>query len=293
MEALKAFYGDNVQVGNEASATDGPWRIHLLGGEDSNNKVVLELLLPLNYPSQAAPSPLIHAPPWILNESYAVDLVNEMVEMWAEDTEVGILWAEHCRAALLEHQDRGNHKKVEEEDKQADESSKEDDSEGARTFHPFTSKYNQPIRRFDEAVIMNESNRRVIHKGKAFHPPKSGPSETMIAHVASVQSMDHVNWVLAQLLFGDKKVAKASHNMIAYRFFDSDRGCVSDNDDDGEKGAGSKLAALLEMADARDVIVVVSRWYGGIHLGPSRFKYIASSAREALDEAGLLNRANT
>lgn len=50
--------------------------------------------------------------------------------------------------------------------------------------------------------------------------------------------------------------------MIAYRFFDKDRGClVSDNDDDGEKGAGAKLAALLEMADVRDVIVIVSRWY--------------------------------
>ena len=112
----------------------------------------------------------------------------------------------------------------------------------------------------------------------------------MIAHVARVESMEHVNWVLAELLFGDKKVAKATHNMIAYRFWDSETKClVSDNDDDGEKGSGSKLAALLELSDAKNVIVIVSRWYGGIHLGPARFKYIASTAREALEEFGFLD----
>ena len=294
LDALRAFYGDNVQVENESAATDGPWRIHLLGDDASNNKVVLELLLPLNYPSQAAPSPLIHAPPWILNESYAADLVNEMIDMWAEDTEVAILWAEHCRS-VLDINGEGSDQQVEDENDQdisATESERNIENEGIRTFHPYTSKYGQPIRHFDASVILNESNRRDIHRGKAFHPPKSGPSETMIAHVASVHSMDHVNWVLAQLLFGDKKVAKATHNMIAYRFWDPDRDCmVSDNDDDGEKGAGSKLAALLEMADARDVIVVVSRWFGGVLLGPSRFKHIASTAREALDEAGFLNQA--
>jgi hypothetical protein len=220
-----------------------------------------------------------------------------MVEMWSEDTEVAILWAEHCRAAIdNNNDDEGNDHQVEDEEEPKEEinETKTVEDEGIRTFHPNSSKYGQPVRHFDAAVILNESNRRTIHRGKAFHPPKSGPSEKMIAHVASVQSMDHVNWVLAELLFNDKKVAKASHNMIAYRFWDSDRGAgcmVSDNDDDGEKGAGSKLAALLEMADARDAIVVVSRWFGGVLLGPSRFKHIASTARESLDEAGFLQQA--
>ena len=66
---------------------------------------------------------------------------------------------------------------------------------------------------------------------------------------------------------------------------------VSDNDDDGEKGSGAKLAALLEMSDTMDCIVVVSRWYGGIHLGPARFKHIASTARDALVESGLIGGA--
>jgi len=30
----------------------------------------------------------------------------------------------------------------------------------------------------------------------------------------------------------------------------------------------------------------VSRWFGGVHLGPARFKYIANTARELLDACG-------
>ena len=34
---------------------------------------------------------------------------------------------------------------------------------------------------------------------------------------------------------------------------------------------------------ANNVLVVVSRWFGGVHLGPARFKYIANTARELLE----------
>jgi hypothetical protein len=215
--------------------------------------------------------------------------------MYQEDTEVVIMWAEHARASLGDADLMEQPIDTEEETGITSENitceEGEEPSEVAVVFHPHTSKFGQPVRQFDEEVILSESNRRVIYRGQAFHPPKSGPAETMIAHVASVESMGHVNWVLAELLLNDKKVAKASHNMIAYRFWDDDRGClVSDNDDDGEKGAGAKLAALLEMADVRNAIVIVSRWYGGIHLGSSRFKYFSSTARDALQQAGFIEK---
>lgn len=37
-----------------------------------------------------------------------------------------------------------------------------------------------------------------------------------------------------------------------------------DNDDDGEDAAGSRLAQLLEMRKEDGVLVLVSRWYGGM-----------------------------
>jgi hypothetical protein len=40
--------------------------------------------------------------------------------------------------------------------------------------------------------------------------------------------------------------------------------------------------------DARDVVVVVSRWYGGIQLGPARFAHINNAARELLGAHGYI-----
>ncbi|KAL7460812.1 hypothetical protein ACHAXS_001252 [Conticribra weissflogii] len=158
------------------------------------------------------------------------------------------------------------------------------------TYIPPTTKFNQPIRTFPTHVVNNPLHQRTIIRTRPFHPPKSGPGETMIGHAARVTSVEHVQWVLARLLFHDKKVAKANHNMFAYRFttMEERRRRVADNDDDGEKGSGAKLAALLEMCKVDDVIVVVSRWFGGIHLGPARFKYIAGVGRDALVEGGFL-----
>ena len=38
--------------------------------------------------------------------------------------------------------------------------------------------------------------------------------------------------------------------------------------------------------NVENVIVVVSRWYGGIHLGPDRFKHINNCTRQILEENG-------
>lgn len=57
-----------------------------------------------------------------------------------------------------------------------------------------------------------------------------------------------------------------------------------DNDDDGEDAAGSRLSHLLEMCHENGVLVVVSRWYGGILLGPKRFAHITGSTQKLLVE---------
>ena len=79
--------------------------------------------------------------------------------------------------------------------------------------------------------------------------------------------------------------------MVAYRFWDEARGVlVHDCDDDGESTSGKKLAELLDNMKASNVIVVVSRWFGGQLLGPARFKHIANTARQLLDECGRAER---
>ena len=68
----------------------------------------------------------------------------------------------------------------------------------------------------------------------------------------------------------------------------ADLAVAADHDDDGEHGAGRGLSHLLHVTDARNVCVVVSRWFGGIHLGPDRFKHINNAARILLEDAGVI-----
>ncbi|RYH30823.1 YigZ family protein [archaeon] len=59
-----------------------------------------------------------------------------------------------------------------------------------------------------------------------------------------------------------------------------------DCDDDGETAAGSRLAEMIRLMKVDNVAVIVSRWFGGILLGPDRFKFICNSARDLLEEHG-------
>uniref|UniRef100_A0A4W3HCH0 Impact RWD domain protein n=1 Tax=Callorhinchus milii TaxID=7868 RepID=A0A4W3HCH0_CALMI len=61
---------------------------------------------------------------------------------------------------------------------------------------------------------------------------------------------------------------------------------LQDCEDDGETAAGGRLLHLMQILDVRNVMVVVSRWYGGILLGPDRFKHINNSARNILVNEG-------
>lgn len=46
------------------------------------------------------------------------------------------------------------------------------------------------------------------------------------------------------------------------------------------------LLIATQILDVRNVLVVVSRWYGGILLGPDRFKHINNCARNILVDEG-------
>lgn len=80
--------------------------------------------------------------------------------------------------------------------------------------------------------------------------------------------------------------------MVAARLPSSQRtlGASSDNggrttqpvtDDDGEKGGSRAILAVMETARAMGVCVV-GRWYGGVMLGPVRFRHIEAVAGDAL-----------
>ncbi|KAI8148933.1 ribosomal protein S5 domain 2-type protein [Fennellomyces sp. T-0311] len=111
------------------------------------------------------------------------------------------------------------------------------------------------------------------------------------AHVAEVHNADQVRAVVSKLL-EDKKVAKATHNIMAYRIILPNGRLLQDNDDDGETAAGGRLLHMMEITDVQNVVVVVSRWFGGILLGADRFKDINNCARAALEDCGYIQPTN-
>lgn len=75
-----------------------------------------------------------------------------------------------------------------------------------------------------------------------------------------------------------KKFARATHNSWAFL---QDAGPVKS--DDGESGAGMVIVRMLDREGLRNHIVVVTRWYGGKHLGGDRFRHIQDAVRHYLD----------
>lgn len=119
-----------------------------------------------------------------------------------------------------------------------------------------------------------------IVSGEAIIDRKS----VFVAHMARVHSKAQVRAVLGALL-SNSKIARATHNIQAYRFRDERGALIADCDDDGEDAAGGKLAELLQLMRVDNVFVMVSRWYGGILLGPDRFKHINNAARRLIESA--------
>jgi hypothetical protein len=113
-----------------------------------------------------------------------------------------------------------------------------------------------------------------------------------IARAAVVNSPAEAKSFLAHLLATDKKVAKASHNITAWRIHGPNDTAFQDCDDDGETAAGGRLLHLMQLMDIWNVMVVVTRWYGGVHLGPDRFRLINSAARDAFVKGGYLEHVS-
>jgi putative IMPACT (imprinted ancient) family translation regulator len=95
------------------------------------------------------------------------------------------------------------------------------------------------------------------------------------AAVLHLDSEGDIRPALAEVA-SDRRVGKATHaHIAAWRV-----GEVAGFDDCGEPGAGQRLLQLLQSRD--NVLVAVTRWYGGSHLGSARFRAISNCAKELL-----------
>ncbi|MAY33387.1 MAG: YigZ family protein [Rhodovulum sp.] len=78
----------------------------------------------------------------------------------------------------------------------------------------------------------------------------------------------------------NKKFAKATHNTWAVLLPDGPLKA-----DDGEAGAGNVILRMLEREGVENHVIVVTRWFGGKHLGGDRFRHVAEAVRLYLADA--------
>ena len=78
-----------------------------------------------------------------------------------------------------------------------------------------------------------------------------------------------------------KRFQKATHHSWAAIL-----GGEGVKDDDGESGAGQLILQMLDRAGLQDHVIIVTRWYGGKHLGGDRFRHVADAVRHYLRETG-------
>lgn len=86
-------------------------------------------------------------------------------------------------------------------------------------------------------------------------------------------------------LKSNKKFAKATHNSWAANL--STHGPT--RNDDGEAGAAAAILRMLERDGVADHIIVVTRWFGGTHLGGDRFRHVTSCTRAYLEALAAEN----
>ncbi|CAI9589905.1 unnamed protein product [Staurois parvus] len=279
IEALSSIYGDDWCVIDEAA------RIFCIKISNSLDKpewtLCLQVILPPEYPATAPPLYQLNAP-WLRGED-RMTLSNYLEDIFLQNLGDSILyqWVEKIREFLVEKSktsDSGPTLKVATEETEAD-----DDDELLNDLFA-----NAAVIGHLDAFEDTEREVPAIVHGL----PISDRRSTFQAHLAPVRSPAQVKQVLNKL-YENKKIASATHNIYSYRIYSKKtHSFIQDCEDDGETAAGKRLLHLMQILDVKDVMVVVSRWYGGILLGPDRFKHINNCARNILVEHNYSSSAD-
>ncbi|XP_009469539.1 PREDICTED: protein IMPACT [Nipponia nippon] len=276
IEALSSIYGEDWCVVDEDE------KIYCIRINDCLDQpkwtLCLQVILPPGYPTAEPPIYQLNAP-WLRGQDY-MELANSLEEIYVQNLGESILylWVEKIREVLIE---KAQSSDPEPDIKKTSEEVDEDDGDDfLLDYEPIQE---DPIKMLN--YITSESQEvdeelPSIHHGN----PITDRRSTFQAHLAPVVTPRQVKRVLEKL-YENKKIASATHNIYAYRIYCEDKQTfLQDCEDDGETAAGGRLLHLMQILNVHNVLVVVSRWYGGILLGPDRFKHINNCARNVLVE---------
>lgn len=104
-------------------------------------------------------------------------------------------------------------------------------------------------------TIENEETSELVEKKSKF-----------IANIIHINKPEEAEVQLGEIR---KKYYDARHNCYAYRVLDCDNNIIDRSSDDGEPSgtAGAPMLNILKMEELCNILVVVTRYFGGILLG--------------------------
>lgn len=126
-------------------------------------------------------------------------------------------------------------------------------------------------------TILENTSAQIVEKKSKF-----------IANIYYVQSQEEVENILKELR---KKYYDARHNCYAYSIL-TNNGIVNKMSDDGEPSgtAGAPMLNIITKNELTNILVVVTRYFGGILLGTGGLvKAYSEATMQALEKATIVN----
>eukprot|EP00761_Pharyngomonas_kirbyi_P010520 gb/GECH01010540.1/.p1 GENE.gb/GECH01010540.1/~~gb/GECH01010540.1/.p1 ORF type:complete len:284 (+),score=64.82 gb/GECH01010540.1/:1-852(+) len=237
--------------------------------------MTLSWTYPEGYPEQTFPSYVLRAP-WLSGDALG-PIHKTLVQIWEEGGRAVVLfaWIEWLRNNAYTFS--GAKQRAAERQQQ-------------QRASPSNSRNHESQQQQEDSGILEDHGIQLL-SSEPFTEKKS----KFIAHAARIQSAEQADAAVS-LIKKDRRLSTATHNISAYRVRRTDASgeerMVEVRDDDGETGAGDKLLFLLQRAHADGVLVVVTRWYGGVLLGPRRFRIITHIAKELLQHHNMISSSH-
>jgi putative IMPACT (imprinted ancient) family translation regulator len=97
-----------------------------------------------------------------------------------------------------------------------------------------------------------------------------------------VNGKDDIKMILKELK-KKKKYQKATHHSYAVRIRNNEQIWDLKNDD-GETGAGMTILRQIQKSDYINIIIIVTRWFGGTMLHGDRFTHIQNATKHMLQK---------
>ncbi|KAK1759687.1 hypothetical protein QBC47DRAFT_372800 [Echria macrotheca] len=114
--------------------------------------------------------------------------------------------------------------------------------------------------------------------------PVTLKSSTFIARATQLSDPAQRKQLIQSLLNENPKLKTATHNAWAYRVSSPGGRIREESFDDGESGCGNLMLRVMREHNAVDTLVVLTRWFGGIMLGPDRWRLMRNVVTGALSE---------